>query len=73
MSATSTEVLGIIDWHRGGWYPEFWEYINIFWKMMIIGNIMPQLEELEAFDNIHRPELYCDTLSQFLWGQFLLF
>ncbi|GLB43422.1 putative phosphotransferase enzyme family protein [Lyophyllum shimeji] len=33
MSATSTDVLGIIDWHEGGWYPEFWEYIKSFWTV----------------------------------------
>lgn len=31
MSSTSTEVLGIIDWHEAGWYPEFWEYLKTSW------------------------------------------
>lgn len=31
MSATSTEVLAIVDWHEAGWYPEFWEYIKSHW------------------------------------------
>ena len=31
MSSTSTDVLGIIDWHEAGWYPEFWEYLKTSW------------------------------------------
>jgi hypothetical protein len=33
MSATSNDVLGIIDWHGSGWYPDFWEYIKAFWTV----------------------------------------
>lgn len=33
MSATSSDVLAIIDWHGGGWYPDFWEYIKAFWTV----------------------------------------
>ena len=35
MSATSTDVLGIIDWHETGWYPEFWEYLKTSWAIDI--------------------------------------
>jgi hypothetical protein len=61
MSATSSDVLGIIDWHRSGWYPDFWGYIKAFWtadwesrddwKDCIGTFVQPAYEdELTAFD-----------------------
>ncbi|RDB23608.1 hypothetical protein Hypma_009135 [Hypsizygus marmoreus] len=65
MSPTSIEVIGIVDWHGSGWYPDFWEYIKAFWTVDwtskddwkdYIGHfIQPAYEdELEAFQEYER-------------------
>jgi len=33
ISARTTDVLAIVDWHGSGWYPDFWEYIKGFWTV----------------------------------------
>jgi len=30
VDGTDVEVVGLVDWAFGGWYPEYWEYIKFF-------------------------------------------